>query len=399
MVVVQIAVERLDPATVHQIEVIRGGAQQVTVVGDHHHGTLEALQRHGQGVAHLQIQVVGRFIQQQEVRLLPGDEGQHQPRLLAAGEGGHLVQRLVTVEAEAAEVVAQLLLGLVRREAGQVIERGIVQAQGLELMLGEVADADPGAHLQLARQRRIGARQHLDEGGLAGAVAPEQADARARHQVHLYLLQDHLVTVTGAQVLHGDEGGRQGRGLAKLEAELGVGVGGQYLLHPLHGFQPALGLTGLGGLVAEAVHIGLHVGHLPLLLLVHGLLLGQLLGALQLEVGVAAGVFVELAVLDVDDAVDDRIEEVAVVRNQHQRALIALEPLLQPDDGIQIQVVGRFIEQQQIGAAEQGLGQVQAHAPATGEATHRRVELIAPKAQAVQQLGGAGADAVGAYGV
>lgn len=177
MVVVQIAVERLDPATVHQIEVIGGGAQQVTVVGDHYHGTLEALQRHGQGVAHLQIQVVGRFIQQQEVWLLPGDEGQHQPRLFTAGEGGHLVQRLVTVEAEAAEVVAQLLLGLVRREAGQVIERGIVQAQGLELMLGEVADADPGAHLQLAGERRIGARQHLDEGGLACAIAPQQADA------------------------------------------------------------------------------------------------------------------------------------------------------------------------------------------------------------------------------
>jgi hypothetical protein len=43
-----------------------------------------------------------------------------------------------------------------------------------------------------------------------------------------------------------------------------------------------------------------------------------MLGALQLEVGVAAGVFVELAVLDVDDAVDDRIEEVAVVGDQHQ---------------------------------------------------------------------------------
>ena len=176
-------------------------------------------------------------------------------------------------------------------------------------------------------------------------------------------------------------------------------MGGQDLLHPLHGFEPALGLTGLGGLVAEAIHIGLHVGHLPLLLLVHGLLLGQVLGPLQFEVGVAAAVFVELAVLDMDDAIHHGIEEVAVVRNEHQRALIALEPLLQPDDGVEIQVVGRFIQQQQIGAAEQRLGQVQAHTPATGEASDRRVELIAAKTQTVQQLGGTGANAVGTYGI
>ena len=263
-------------------------------------------------------------------------------------------------------------------------------------MLGEVTDADPGAHLQLARQRRIAARQHLDKGGLAGAVAPQEADARPRHQVWL-IFQNHLVAVTGAEVLHGDKGRRRAEGSRNSKLNR-VGVGGQDLLHPLHGLEAALGLPGLEACSGSG-HIGLHVGHLPLLLLIHGLLLGELFGALQLEVGVAAAVFVELAVLDVDDAVHHGVEEVPVVGDQHQRALVALEPLLQPDDGVQIQVVGRFIQQQQIGATQQRLGQVQAHAPAAGETSHRRVELIAAKAQAVQQLGGARANAVGAYGV
>ena len=69
--------------------------------------------------------------------------------------------------------------------------------------------------------------------------------------------------------------------------------------------------------------IGLHVGHLRCCF-VHGLLLGQLLGALQLEVGVAAGVFVELAVLDVDDAVDDRI------RGSRGREISTSVPLIGP---------------------------------------------------------------------
>ena len=80
MVVVQIAVQRFDPATVDQVKSSRGGAQ-ATVVGDHHHGTLEALQRHGQGVAHLQIRWLVGSSSSKQVWLLPGDEGQHQPRL------------------------------------------------------------------------------------------------------------------------------------------------------------------------------------------------------------------------------------------------------------------------------------------------------------------------------
>ena len=73
-------------------------------------------------------------------------------------------------------------------------DRGaVIEAQGFELMLGEVADASPGAHLQLARQRRVATGEHLDEGGLAGAVATEQADARPfGTRLSFDLLEDHL---------------------------------------------------------------------------------------------------------------------------------------------------------------------------------------------------------------
>ncbi len=61
-------------------------------------------------------------------------------------------------------------------------------------------------------------------------------------------------------------------------------------------------------------------------------------------------------------------------------------------------MVGRFIQQQQIGR-QQRLGEVQAHAPATGEAAHWRTQLLVAETEAVQQLGGAGSNAVGADGV
>ena len=89
------------------------------------------------------------------------------------------------------------------------------------------------------------------------------------------------------------------------------------------------------------------------------------------------------------------VEEVAVVRDDEQRAGVALEPVLQPDDGVEVEVVGRLVEQQQVGRAHQRLREVQAHAPAAGEARHRLLHLLVREAQAEQQLLGARAHGVG----
>ena len=95
-----------------------------------------------------------------------------------------------------------------------------------------------------------------------------------------------------------------------------------------------------------------------------------------------------------DDVIDHRIEEVAVVGNQQQGAGVALEPVLEPEDRIEIQVVGRFIQQQQVGRAHQRLGEVETHAPATGEAADRQRHLLVGKAQSGEQLARAGVGAV-----
>ncbi len=55
-------------------------------------------------------------------------------------------------------------------------------------------------------------------------------------------------------------------------------------------------------------------------------------------------------------------------------------------------MVSRFIEQQQVGAADQRLRQVEAHTPAAGEVADRAGKLLVAEAEAVQQAGGARAD-------
>ena len=90
--------------------------------------------------------------------------------------------------------------------------------------------------------------------------------------------------------------------------------------------------------------------------------------------------------LEVQDMAGHRIQKVAVMRNQQQRARVALEPAFQPQHGIQIQMVGRFVEQQQVGPAHQCAAEIEAYAPAAGKFGHRTLEIVIGKTEAGQQF-------------
>ncbi len=158
------------------------------------------------------------------------------------------------------------------------------------------------------------------------------------------------------------------------------------LLELFQRLDPALRLSRLAGLGFETPNEVFHVLALCLLLFERLLLLRQALGTGPLEGRVAPAIERQLALLDVHDMTDHLVEEVAVMGNQHQRARIALEPGFQPEDGVKVEVVGGFVEQQQIRRAHQRLREVQTHPPAAGEAADRKIHLLVGKAQAGQQL-------------
>jgi hypothetical protein len=131
----------------------------------------------------------------------------------------------------------------------------------------------------------------------------------------------------------------------------------------------------------------LQVLDLALLLRERRLLQREVRGALALERRVVAGVGLELVAVDVNDRLRDRVEEVAVVRDQEQRARVALEPVLEPQHRVEVEVVGRLVEQQQVGARRERLREVEAHAPAAREARDRVGVARVGDAQARQELG------------
>ena len=141
------------------------------VVADQQHGAVKVVQRHGQGFARGQIEVVGGLVQQQQVGALPDDHGQHQPGFFAAAHAAHALRDHVAAEVKAAQPVAQILLAAgrwgigpqVARQAHHVLQRVLVGAQHVQLLLGKVANAQALALGQFACQRLQLARNGFDQ--------------------------------------------------------------------------------------------------------------------------------------------------------------------------------------------------------------------------------------------
>ena len=87
---------------------------------------------------------------------------------------------------------------------------------------------------------------------------------------------------------------------------------------------------------------------------------------------------------DLDDLVDGHVEEVAVVRNQHEGVGIVRQIIFQPVAGFEIEMVGGLVEQQQVGLLQQQLGQREAHLPAAGKLLGLAVPVVLAEAQAVE---------------
>ena len=95
------------------------------------------------------------------------------------------------------------------------------------------------------------------------------------------------------------------------------------------------------------------------------------------HVVVAAGVGDDRLVVDVGDVRADVVQEVAVVRDDDQRAVVAHEELAQPVDRIEVEVVRRLVEQQRLRVAEQRLREQDTHLLAALQLRHRPfVQLV-----------------------
>ncbi len=197
-------------------------------MGNGHHGAGVARQELFQPFHRLGVEVVGRFVQQQHVRLLQQQAAQRHAALFTTGQvgdlgiprrqaeriGGHvqLVFQGMRITGGQDRLQALLLLGQ-RVEVGTFLGVGGIHrfqrslrlqhfahafldrlAHGLVRVqfrfLRQVADLDARLRAGLALEIGVHAGHDLEHGGLAGAVQAQQADLGTREEGQRDVLDD-----------------------------------------------------------------------------------------------------------------------------------------------------------------------------------------------------------------
>ena len=208
-----------------------------------------------------------------------------------------------------------------------------------------------------------------------------------------------LVACLQRETLDHEHVATRARRLQELEAEgaaTPVGRIHAVRLELLDLLDPRLRLLRLRGLVAEALDEALEA--LELLGLPGGRLglvnrAGRLLATPDVP---RAGEVDRLPALDLEHGGRHRFEEPAIVGDEDHRRVERLQHLLEPLERLDVEVVRRLVEQQQVGlrgerASERGAGQL-----AAGERLQRTVEVILREAEPADDRRGAVAPVVAA---
>src|SRR5690606_11098845 len=124
------------------------------------------------------VEVVRRFVEQEDVGRGDDEHRERQPGLLPAGEHLRRLVGVVPGEEEGAEHRPHLGVGEVRGGGAQVLHHGPVDVEGL-VLLGVVADLQPVAGHDRTGVRLLDAGEDAQQGRLARAVEPQHDDLRA----------------------------------------------------------------------------------------------------------------------------------------------------------------------------------------------------------------------------
>ena len=368
-------------------------------MADQHDGAGEVLQGVLEHVHRVDVQVVGGLVQAQE--RLGGHKhlGERQTRLFASGEDAHLLfDGIVVAKQEGAQQAALLWHGPLGRDGVDLLQDGIGFGHTLECVLGVIGHAHVGAQIAGAGSWRLQTGEDLHECGLAGAVRADERHVFTAVEFEVDAAVDVLVAVGLGDALqaHDHVAGARRVGELKVDVLVALGQDDELLFDLLDLADALLRLGGLGGLVAELVDEDLHVGDVALLGSALGAHLLQVVLALLEVAAVVAGVGGHATVFESGDVVDAGVHEGAVVADDEDGAVVVRDKAAQPLDAFEVQVVSRLVQKQQVGVAQEELGECDAHLPAARELGARALKVGDLKAQAGQDFAGVALELVAA---
>ncbi len=316
---------------------------------DQQQGAGIALQGRFEQLQRLDVEVVGRFVEHQQVGARGEQACQQQPVALAAREHPDRRPRALRRKEEVAQVGHDVLGPLaaadpLRPGADRLGQCLVTIELGTQLI--EVGHRESGAEPHAAGIRGKLARDQADERRLARPVRAHEAQPVAAHDGQVEGADDEALTERLADAL---EFRHQPAGaLAGVEHQ--VHVAGP--LAASGALAPEFLETPHPALVARAARLhaladpGLLLRPVPVELAPCRRLGRQLLALADLVGGEVARIRRKQAAVEFHDARCHAVEERAIVRDDDRRRPLQ-EQLLQQHDAVDVEVVGRLVEQQQ----------------------------------------------------
>mmetsp|Transcript_22868 Transcript_22868/g.53363 ORF Transcript_22868/g.53363 Transcript_22868/m.53363 type:complete len:560 (-) Transcript_22868:232-1911(-) len=386
----------LDSLLIAHPDLISDLVNQTEVVRYQHQATLVCLDCVSQCVNRLNIQMVSRLVEQQHVGIAHANHCEHQARLLAIGQHADLRSLLTTGDGETTQVCSPLLkiageLLVVRELVHEELEHSHVVVECFHRMLCKATDG----HVGMAGHRSLScskiASHQLDQSRLASTVGTHQRNTRVAVHAKVQVTVERFAP----RIAEGDVDERQHRGSelrarGELQGEPGLAMHGLGEASSLHLVDNLLLGLGLLHQVAESTARSdelLQVLDVVLLLLVLLGLNNLVLGNSFLEGVIVTGVVGQPLLREPDDVVAHTVQEILRVGNDDQALRVGLQVILEPHTCLQIQMVGRLVEQQKRRGSKQRTCKRHTHAPTTGHILGHFAHHVAAKTQTVQKLG------------
>ena len=182
--------ERLGAPVADLDDPCRQPLDEVAVVADEDQRAAVVHQRVEQHVLRVQIEVVGRLVEQQQVGRPQEHAGDGQPRALAAGQHTGLLVDVVARKQEAAQDVPDCRHHVHRRAARERLVDGQHRVEARRLVLREVLGHDLVAQMPFSAVGRLFSREHAHQRRLAGAVGADKRNPIAALDVQRQVVED-----------------------------------------------------------------------------------------------------------------------------------------------------------------------------------------------------------------
>src|SRR5262245_17994980 len=205
LVIFEIALEPLDVAVALEGQNVGGNAiEKEAVVADDDGAPREILERRFERGQRLDIEVVGRFIEKDQIRARLQHLGEVDAIALAARELAHFLLLVGTLEIEPANIGPGLHLAVPELDhvvaARDLLEHRLLAVERVARLI-DITELHRLADADRAFIGFVIADDHAEQRGLAGAVRPDYADNAARRQLEGEIVDQQLFAEALVQLI------------------------------------------------------------------------------------------------------------------------------------------------------------------------------------------------------